>query len=111
MNLFYAAFMKRRMNVLNYFLSLSLDNSPENMINPNFVYRGKQAIMSAVEMKKVDMIETLVKFPNIDTNVICGGMTPLHQAAKDGSADIVKILLEFEGTNPNISTVFSFSFF
>lgn len=112
MNLFYAAFNRRRFNVLNYFLELALNSSEK--VNPNFVYRGKQALMRAVELNQIDIIRLLLKFPNIDVNAICGGMTPLHQAAKDGNIEIVKILLDFKGTNPNISTVFyyySFCFF
>lgn len=108
MNLFYAAFLKRRFNVLNYFLNLALNSSEK--VNPNFVYRGKQALMKAVELNQVDIIHLLLKFPDIDPNVVCGGMTPLHQAAKDGNIEIAKILLDFKGTNPNVSTVFFFFF-
>lgn len=108
MNLFYAAFLKRRFNVLNYFLNLALNSSEK--VNPNFVYRGKQALMKAVELNQVDIIHLLLKFPDIDPNVVCGGMTPLHKAAKDGNIEIVKILLDFKGTNPNVSTVFTYFF-
>lgn len=111
MNLFYAAFNNRRISVLNYFLSLALNSSSSiEKVNPNFVFRGKQALMKAVELNQIDMVKLLLKFPNVDVNVICGGLTPLHQAAKNGNLEIVKILLEFNGIKYNLSTVFFFYF-
>lgn len=66
---------------------------------------GETALYQAVEMEKINQIDTLVKHgadPNLARN---DGWTPLHAATLKQNIPIVELLLK-NGSNPNIKTKF-----
>ncbi|OHT13935.1 hypothetical protein TRFO_15837 [Tritrichomonas foetus] len=78
-------------------LELILNNSKSN-INAND-QKGKSALQYACIRGDSDFVKIILNDPSIDINVhdYTTGETPLHLACLHNHAEIVKLLLEFEG--------------
>ena len=90
----------------NYTILSNLDNAGKNKVDPNAQDKNGMSILHCAVLKKQDAIITYllkVRACTPKTQITKSGASPLYDAARIGTAEMVKNLVTF-GADPNVAT-------